>query len=104
MVQEKALRYNEGKPALSYILTFYKALVGVAEVCMYGEQKYEKWNYLKGGEVTQYINAGLRHLGKYFNGEDIDPESGKHHLDHVNWNFLMARQMCEDYDDRPKNS
>lgn len=102
--QDRQLRYNKGKPLMSYILTFYKSLRGVVQVCMYGESKYERGNYLKGDTVSAYLDSGLRHLFAFYGGEDYDPESGEHHLDHANWNFLRAREMTfeKDRDDRIK--
>ena len=47
----------------------------------------------------------LRHLFKWwYLGEDIDPESGEHHLDHAFCNLMMLRHYTMVYlegDDRP---
>lgn len=101
-----ALRYNEGKPPVSYLLTFPNAIKGVADVCKYGEKKYERFNYLKGANVQQYVDCLLRHLTAFYNGEDLDPDSGNRHVDHVTWNALMLAEVMawadnEELDDRP---
>lgn len=100
----QALRHNQGKPPLGYILTFPQALTGFAEVCSYGEGKYALYNYLKGAPLSQYRDCLLRHLMAWHDGEDTDPESGCSHLDHVVWNALALSQMSRaqpNRDDRP---
>src|SRR3990167_899492 len=102
---QSATRHNEGKPALSYLLTFPHALEGLAKVCMHGEKKYERFNYLKGAPVQQYVDCLLRHLNAFYNGEDVDPDSGNEHVDHVVWNALMLAETMrwnrDDLDNRP---
>ena len=46
-----------------------------------GAIKYGRHNW-RNGEViaSTYYEAALRHLIAYIEGEDIDPESGVHHL------------------------
>lgn len=102
----KALRYNSGKPALDYLLTFPEALKGVAAVSSYGEQKYERYNYLKGAPASESVSSLLRHLLAWHTGEDNDSESKLSHLAHVAWNAL---RLCDEMartpiitDDRPK--
>lgn len=51
--------------------------------------KYEKGNWAKGCSWSALYGAILRHLFKWFMGEDIDPESGEHHLIHAGNNILM---------------
>lgn len=103
MYMTRAARFDKGKPPLSYILTFPKALVGFARVCQYGEGKYEKYNYLKGAVQTQYANCLLRHLEAHWRGEELDSESGCRHVDHVVWNALALAEFSEvkELDDRP---
>jgi len=97
------LRYNAGKPQLSYLLSFPDAIKAIAKVCMYGETKYARGNYLSGAPWTHYIDSLLRHLTDFAAGVDDDPESGQSHMAHVAWNALMLSQMFEtrkDKDDR----
>ena len=88
----EALRYNTNKPEMMYILSFPKAIEEFTNVCTYGGKKYDVGNYLKGAPLSQYVNCGLRHLFKWWNGEDRDPESGCLHLAHFVWNALC---LCE---------
>lgn len=99
----QAMRFNEGKPELSYLLTFGDALREFAKVCAYGAAKYERANYTKGAPLSQSMDCLLRHLLKWNEGEDRDPESGQLHLAHVVWNALRLCQEAivrPDLDDR----
>ena len=89
----RALRYNSGKPPLSYLLYWPRALDEIAQVCKVGEKKYARFNYKKGATFSQSADCALRHLKKFLNGEDLDPESGRHHLAHFAWNAL---RMCDE--------
>jgi hypothetical protein len=91
----EAQRLNTGKPELSYILTFPRAAIEFAKVCMYGANKYERGNYLRVGKpLSEYADCLLRHLTAWLNGEDTDPESECNHLGHVVWNALALCQFA----------
>lgn len=102
---KKALRLNEGKVPLEYVLTFPEALAAVSRVCQHGEFKYERLNYKKSGKPTsEYVNSLLRHLLAWHRGEDLDSESKQNHLGHVLWNALALTEFVLDgtaIDDRP---
>lgn len=102
--KKEALRYNDGKPELHYLVSFPSAAEALASVCKYGEGKYSAYNYLKGAPLSQYLSSGLRHLFAFWRGEDRDPESGCSHLGHFLWNTVMLVEMWHsrsDLDDRP---
>lgn len=61
------------------------AALEVARVYGFGEQKYERYNYLKGYKWSLSIDALFRHLFAFLSGEDRDPESGLLHTSHVEW-------------------
>jgi hypothetical protein len=96
-------RANGGKIALS--LVPFHLFAGVARVLMSGKLKYAEWNWARGMQWSVCLDCTLRHLFKWwFTGEDIDPESGEHHLDHVLTNILFLKHYCltyKDGDDRP---
>ena len=94
--REKGAKFDEGKEPLD--LLPYDALVEVAKVLAFGEQKYETANWTKGIEQRRLISAALRHLYKFNNGEDHDTESGINHLAHSACNLLFAIWM---YKNRP---
>ena len=46
-----------------------------------GALKYGAWNWRAAGvRASVYVSALQRHLDKWFNGEDIDPDTGVPHL------------------------
>jgi hypothetical protein len=96
-------RANSGKVSLS--LVPLHLLGGVARVFMGGVLKYAAWNWAKGMAWSTSMDCLLRHLFKWwYLGEDIDPDSGEHHLDHVLANALFLRHGVDTYlagDDRP---
>ena len=98
-----AARANGGKVALS--LVPWHLLAGTARVLMGGRLKYAEWNWSKGMKWSNSFDSLLRHLIKWwYLGEDIDPESGEHHLDHVMCNLLFLRHYTMAFregDDRP---
>lgn len=51
----------------------------------HGAKKYAPGNWAKGdGFEWSRLYGGLqRHVNAFWNGEDIDPDSGNHHLDHA---------------------
>lgn len=85
------------------------ALTELAKVYGFGEQKYSRYNYLKGYQWSLSIDALLRHLMAFIGGEDRDPESGLLHTAHVAWHgltltsFLLRDIIGPDgsFDDRP---
>lgn len=49
-----------------------------------GAQKYGPWNWRHNRvEIMTYLGAMKRHIDAFIEGQDIDPESGAHHLGHV---------------------
>ena len=49
-----------------------------------GSRKYGAFNWRETNvEAQTYVGATLRHLMAYVDGEDIDPDSGNHHLSHA---------------------
>jgi hypothetical protein len=91
------------KPALSLIPT--AALAHVAQALESGAAKYGRANWrdypIQG---TIYVDAALRHLGAWVDGEDLDPESGYHHLGHAMAGLMILMDAIEGgtmKDDRP---
>jgi hypothetical protein len=67
-------------------------LTELAKVYGYGEQKYPSGpdgpNYLRGYPWHLSIASLERHVQKFKAGEDIDPETGLHHLAHAAWHAM----------------
>jgi hypothetical protein len=71
-----------------------------------GADKYGPWNWRETGVcASTYVNAILRHLNAWRDGESLDPESGITHLAHIacSANILMDAEYCGKLqDDRNK--
>lgn len=73
---------GDTKPSLSLIPP--TALVLLAKVMELGAKKYGSYNWRQNKvRATVYVDAALRHLLSYFDGETEDRESGVSHLAHV---------------------
>ena len=57
--------------------------------------KYEDRNWEKGYPWGWSFGACQRHLWAFWHGEDIDPESGQHHLAHAAWHCLTMLAFVE---------
>jgi hypothetical protein len=97
------------KTPLSLIPSY--AMEQTAWVHKLGSDKYGPYNWRKTGVcASTYVNAILRHLNAWRDGETLDPESGISHLAHVacSCNILLDADHCGTLqDDRnltPKNT
>ena len=70
-----------------------------------GALKYGRHNYRKiGVRSSVYVDAAMGHIASYWEGEDIDPESGIHHLIKAAACLFVLRDsmlMGNHNDDRP---
>lgn len=96
-------RKNGGKASFSQVPM--QLLAGVARVLMGGQVKYAAWNWAKGMPWSVCFDCTIRHLFKWwYLGEELDKESGEHHLDHALCNLLFLRHYTLSFkagDDRP---
>jgi len=84
---QKALRYNENK--LDYSLLEPYAIQELVRVFDKGSKKYAPYNWLNGGmEYSKMLASLKRHIAAFELGEDIDQETGCHHMAHAAWNAL----------------
>lgn len=67
MCDEKALRYNEGKPKWS--LVHYESIVPMIRVLEFGALKYAPDNWKKSMDLKEILNSIQRHLAKLMNGK-----------------------------------
>lgn len=91
-------------PALSVIPS--SALIQVGAVMALGKKKYGPFNW-RDQPVTAstYIDAAMRHLMSWWDGETTDPESGASHLAHAAASLFVlidALSTGNATDDRPK--
>jgi hypothetical protein len=87
VLREKALRYNEGK--LKWSMVHYQSLAPLVRVLMYGEKKYARDNWKKGLNREEILDSMQRHLAALIDGQEIDPESGEHHIGHLFCNCMF---------------
>lgn len=77
----------------------------VALAMLEGARKYGRHNYrVMGVKASVYYDAAMGHLTAWWEGEDIDPASGLHHLAKVMACIAVVRDsmMMENWvDDRP---
>jgi hypothetical protein len=102
--KQLGLKYDSEKPALAYIPK--AALDAEGQAFAYGARKYEAFNYKNGIDITRTLSAALRHISQFLDGEDVDVESGAHHLGCARANLAMALDSLarygSKYDDRFK--
>lgn len=97
------MRFNSNKLAVELVPT--GAVYSMAGALGYGASKYEPHNWRRGMKWTIPYACAMRHLLKWFDGEDLDEESGQEHLGHVMANIAMLieyKKTCPDLDDRFK--
>jgi len=99
-------RFNKNKTPFRYIPLFL--LDGAARVFQQAttraQNPYPMWNWANGMAWSIPYECALRHLDKFYRGEEIDEDSGEDHLDHVICNLLMLKHYRTAYpegDDRP---
>ena len=86
------------------------SFLGTCRVLTHGAKKYAARNWEKGILFGRVYGALLRHLFAWWNGEDVDPESGEHHLDHVGCCIAFLQHYAKNpgsyakFDDRPKQA
>lgn len=85
----KASRFNTGKSRWS--LVSFEALEPMVEVLEFGAEKYAPGNWANGGGLShsETMESLARHLFALMRGEDIDPESGKPHIGHIQCNAMF---------------
>ena len=95
IISSSTAKADSGKLEISLVPP--QIIKDVAEVRMYGNQKYHDPNNWKTVEVERYINALLRHTLEFMeNPEAIDSESGLPHYKHMACNMAFICEMLKD--------
>jgi hypothetical protein len=113
MVSESVSKPSNPKDLLGFkkvpMSTVPAAVIAEVAVGMLeGASKYGRSNYRAVGvRASIYYDATMRHLMDWWEGTDIDPESGMHHVTKAITSLVVLRDsmiqgMCED--DRPPSS
>lgn len=103
MAENPKDRVGRTKPGVStFPLT---ALFEAARATKHGADKYGPFNWREIPiTTTVYVDAAIGHIAAFFEGEDLDPDSGEHHLAHAIAGLAILRdaQMHGTaIDDRP---
>ena len=90
----EARHFDDGKPDLTLLDRGF--LESVSAALGYGAAKYGVDNWRKGSSYRRYTASALRHIEAFLDREDLDHESGEHHLAHAvcNLMFVMAWQRA----------
>ncbi len=101
--EETGKKFDDGKPKLGRLPLV--ALTEDALVYEFGSKKYDWNNWRKGLSWYRQLDAALRHIYAFIDGEDLDPESGVCHLAHARVDLAMVseyRKTHPELDDRYK--
>lgn len=67
----------------------WESLQEIGKVFKFGAEKYDDYNYRKGYRWSLSFDALQRHLWAWWDGEEVDPESGYNHMAHVAWHAIV---------------
>jgi len=95
-VEEEIVSHGQGAAVRSFDpdktmweLIPAEALELVVQVYNHGAKKYgDPRNWEKGMPFSRMFASAMRHLWKWWRGEDLDPDSGCHHLAMSAWNVI----------------
>ena len=95
---DQSAKADKGKLELSLVNP--ELVKAVAEVRMYGTEKYgdsENWRKV---EPKRYVDALYRHLLAYIEGNEVDEESGLSYLAHMacNISFLLDKEYLKEHE------
>lgn len=91
---KQGYKADETKPVTSLISGV--ATMALGDVLTYGMRKYDAHNWRKGMIWSRLISALERHMCAFKDGEDIDPESGLPHVDHILCNAMFLSEAFRD--------
>ena len=73
-----------------------EALIALAEHYGRSRDKYPLHNFRGGYDWSLSFDALNRHLWLWWSGEEIDPDSGSHHLTAVAWHALTLMTFVQE--------
>lgn len=91
-------KHDKGK--LMWDLLLFKQIASIVDVLTFGCAKYgpNQWQEVEDGK-NRYFAAMMRHLIAWWEGEKLDPESGKHHLAHAGCCLLFLMWLDDHKED-----
>jgi hypothetical protein len=85
-----------------------RVLGGIALAMLEGARKYGRHNYrVSGVRASVYLDALGRHMAAWWEGQDIDPDSGLNHIDKAIASLVVLRDSMYQgnwTDDRPPSA
>jgi aryl-alcohol dehydrogenase-like predicted oxidoreductase len=91
-IKQEALRFDNNKIRFDLIPT--EGLLELARVYTMGAIKYEDNNWRKGMKFSRCIASLERHWNLWKSGQEVDIETGCHHLGQVCWNAMTLLVYC----------
>lgn len=83
----QSARYNTGKTQVRELDPAF--IMGLGEVLTASRQKYDEGNWMKETKFSTPYESAMRHLMKFWSGEEFDEETSKHHLLHAATNLMF---------------
>ena len=96
---------EKGQKEARFDLIPVDALWQLAEHYGKGSKKYSTRNWERGYDWSLSFSAMQRHAWQFWNGEEIDEETGSSHLSAVIFHAMALATFCKTHpelDDRPK--
>lgn len=84
---KQSARHNSGKTQVRELDPAF--IMGLGEVLTASRSKYEEGNWMKETKFSTPYESAMRHLMKFWSGEEFDEETGKHHLLHAATNLMF---------------
>lgn len=85
------IKHDNEKPPMELLSSI--AMIATAKVMGVGAKKYSPNNWRGGMSWTRLIGACQRHLAAFMAGEDLDPETGLPHLDHLACEVMFLQEF-----------
>jgi len=95
---KQGVKHDQGKPQLSMISK--ELLDQVAAVRVFGASKYARDNWRLGFKYSRSLDAALRHIYAFNEGQNTDPESGLSHIAHA---VCCLEHLLNDIKNHPEN-
>lgn len=92
--KQTATKYDGEKVRMELIPA--SAIEALGRAMTYGSKKYDDHNWANGFEWDRLVGSLLRHVNAWRAGQDLDPESGLSHIDHVMANAAMLAAHIEE--------
>lgn len=94
MTKDSAKKFDGEKNRMELIPA--SAIEALGRAMTYGSRKYDDHNWANGFEWDRLVGSLLRHMNAWRAGQDLDPESGLSHIDHVLANAAMLAAHIEE--------